>query len=136
MSQEKVEIMRRGLDALNRRDKAAFLALCDPELVNVPPRDWPESEPIRGADSVFDFLAVEAQDAWGAESSSFQYVEFIDAGNSAVVAHMEYQAVGKASGAHVAFSYWQTVTFRHGKVLRIAWFANRAEAIEAARGVA
>ena len=128
--------MRRGLDALNRRDKDAFLALCDPSLANVPPRDWPESEPIRGADSVFDFLAVEAQNAWGAESSSFQYVEFIDAGTNAVVARMEYQAVGKASGAHVAFSYWQSVTFRDGKVLRIEWFGDRAEAIEAARGAA
>jgi ketosteroid isomerase-like protein len=132
VSQEKVEIMRRGLDALNRRDRAAWLALCDPEIENVPPRDWPESEPIRGAEPVFDFLAVEAQNAWGTESSPFEYVEFIDAGNDKVVAHMEWQAVGRASGAHVAFSYWQTVTFRHGKPLRIEWFGDRLEALEAA----
>src|SRR6266487_586337 len=69
MSQENVELVRQGLDAVNRRDRAAWLALCDPELENIPPQDWPESDPIRGGEPVFDFLAVEAQDAWEEDSS-------------------------------------------------------------------
>jgi hypothetical protein len=40
---------------------------------------------------------------------------------------------GKASGATIDWKYWGVVfTFRNGKVLRIEWFANRAEALEAA----
>jgi len=131
VSQENVERARQGLDAINRRDRAAWLALCDPELENMPPRDWPESNPNQGADAVFEFLAVEAQDAWEGESP-YEYVELIDAGNDMIVAHMRREVRGKGSGATVAFSYWQVVTSRDGKSLRIEWFADRAEALEAA----
>ena len=115
MSQENVELVRQGLDAVNRRDSAAWLALCDPELENIPPQDWPESDPIRGGEPVFDFLAVEAQGAWEEDSSPFEYVELIDAGNDRVVADMRREVRGKASGASVAWRYWQVVTFRNGK---------------------
>jgi ketosteroid isomerase-like protein len=128
MSQENVEIVRRGLDAFNRRDTAAWQALCDPELENIPTRYWPESDPIRGREAVWDFF-IEAQDAW--EESSFEYVELIDAGNDKVVADMRREARGKASGASVAWSYWLVVTFRNGKMVRIEWFGDRAEALEA-----
>jgi hypothetical protein len=36
------ETVRRGVDAFNRRDREAWDEVVDPELVNVPPRDWPE----------------------------------------------------------------------------------------------
>jgi hypothetical protein len=75
MSHENVERLRQGLDAFNRRD----LAMCDPTLENVPPRDWPESDTTRGREA----------------------------------------------------SYWQVATFRNGKILRMEWFADRAEALEA-----
>jgi ketosteroid isomerase-like protein len=126
MSQGNVESLRQGLDAFNRRDSAAWLAFCDPELENLPPRDWPESDPIRGPEAVWDFY-VEAQDAW--EEGSFQYVELIDTGNDTVVADMRRVAQGKASGASVAWRYWQVCTFRNGKALRIEWFAERVDAL-------
>jgi ketosteroid isomerase-like protein len=103
MSQENVEILRRGLDAVNRRDGVAWLALCDPELENTPPRDWPESDPIRGSEAVHDFLAIEAQSAWAEEGSPFEYVELIDAGNEKVLGDMRRDVRGKASGASVAW---------------------------------
>jgi ketosteroid isomerase-like protein len=132
MSQENVEIMRQSLAAVNRRDRAAWLALCDPEVENIPPRDWPESDPIRGGESVHDFLVVEAQAAWEEDTSPFEYVELMDAGNDKVVADLRRDVRGKASGASVAFSYWQVVTFRNGKMVRIEWFGDRSEALEAA----
>ena len=130
MSQENVETVRQGLDAVNRRDKPAWLALCDPELENLPPRDWPGSDPIRGAEPVFDFY-VEVQDAWE-EDSPYEYGELIDAGNDKVIARMSAELRGKASGASVAWSYWQLITFRNEKVVRVEWFDERAEALEAA----
>src|SRR2546430_7078961 len=45
MSQKNVDVARKTLDALNRRDRAAWLALNDPESECIPPRDWPESDP-------------------------------------------------------------------------------------------
>ena len=131
MSQENVEVVREGLDAVNRRDRAAWLALCDPELENIPPPDWPESDPIQGREPVFDFLAVQAQDAWEDADARFEYVELIDAGDDKVVGDMRGEVRGKASGASLAWRYWQVVTFRNGNVVRIEWFGDRAEALEA-----
>lgn len=131
MSQENVELVRQGLDAVNRRDRDAWLALVDPEAENVPPRDWPEPAPIRGAGAVFDFY-VGAQDAWDEGSRPYEYVEVIDVGNDKVVTLMQAELHGKASGATVRWAYWQVVTFRNGKPLRVEWFGERAEALEAA----
>ena len=131
MSQENVERLRRCLDAFNRRDLAAWLALCDPELENIPPRDWPESDPVRGPKAVWDFL-VEAQEAWGEESPPFEYAELIDAGGEMVVADVRRDVRGRASGAAVPWSYWQVAAFRDGKLLHSDWFADRSEALEAA----
>jgi ketosteroid isomerase-like protein len=129
MSKEHVETLRLALDAFNRRDKAAWLALCDPEVENVPPRDWPESEPTRGHGAVWDFY-VEAFKAW--DEGALRHSEVIEAGNNKVAAHVRGEMQGKASGAGVPWSFWQVVTFRHGRPVRIEWFAERSEALEAA----
>jgi ketosteroid isomerase-like protein len=60
---ENVDAAQMGLDAFNRRDKAAWLALTDPEIEVVPPREWPESDPIRGRGAVWD-LYVENIEAF------------------------------------------------------------------------
>jgi len=129
MQQENVEILRHGLDAFNRRDKAAFIALCDSGCENFPPREWPESAPIRGAEAIWDFF-VETVESW--EDGSFDWGELIDAGNEKVVANQRGELQGKASGAAVTWSYWVVFTFRDGKIVRWEWFADQAEALDAA----
>ena len=47
------------------------------------------------------------------------------------MAHAYGEMLGEASGATVAASVWSVVTFGNGKMLRIDWFAERAEALEA-----
>jgi ketosteroid isomerase-like protein len=128
MSRENVEVVRRGLTAFNRRDRAAFLAICDAEVENVPPREWPESAPIRGAEAIWDFF-VQAVDAFG--EGSYEWGELIDAGEDRIVANQVREMRGRASGASVAWNYWVVFTFRDGKVLRWEWFADRAEALAA-----
>ena len=128
MSQESVETLRRALDAFNRRDRAVWLAVCDLEVENVPPRDWPESDPIRGSEAVWDFYVEGNQPS---EDSPFENVEFIDAGNDKLVVDMRREVRGKASGAALTWRYWQVATIRNGKLLRIEWFADRAEALKA-----
>jgi ketosteroid isomerase-like protein len=129
MSQENVTLFREAIDAFNRRDRAAWVALCDPEYENVPPRDWPESASIRGPEAIWDFF-VAAQEPW--EEGTFGFGELIDAGNDKVVAEQRAEMRGKASGADVAWSYWHVITFRDGKAMRSEWFIDRAEAFEAA----
>jgi len=129
MSQENVKTLRRALDSFNRRDRLVWLAVCDPECENVPPREWPESAPIRGAEAIWDFF-VEAQDAW--EGGSYDRAPRGHAEDDVIVANQRRQMRGKSSGAGVAWSYWVIFTFRDGKVVRFEWFADRAEALEAA----
>jgi ketosteroid isomerase-like protein len=128
VSQENVEAMRRALDAVNRRDRAAWLAVCDPEAEDVLPREWPESAPARGSEAIYD-LYVENLRPW--DYAVFNYTEFMEAGTDRLVAHQTGELQGQASGAHVAWDYWQVGTFRDRKVLRIEWFADRADALKA-----
>jgi ketosteroid isomerase-like protein len=129
MSQENVETLHRGMDAFNRRDRAAWLALCDPEYETVPSDDWPEIEPIRGAETAWDSY-VQADEQW--EKGDYEYVDVLDAGNDGVVARIRREVRGKASGAGVEYSYWVVVTFRNGKVFRVQWLQERKKALEAA----
>src|SRR3954447_12508267 len=103
MSQENVEMLRRGVDAINRRDKAAWLATFAPDAVMVPAREWPESAPIHGAEAIWDFY-VEVNAAW--EQDPYELGEIIEARDETVVANARREARGKASGAGVTFSYW------------------------------
>ena len=121
--------MRRTLDAFNRGDKAAWVAEHDPNVVMIPARQWPENTPIRGAEAIWDFYLA-ATDTW--DEGVSQIGEAIDAGDTLVVNNRR-EARGVASGANVEFSYWIVATFRSGKPVRLEWFADRAEALQAAR---
>ena len=60
MSQENVETVRLAFEAVSRRDKAAFLAMCDPEVETVPTEAFPS------------LLRPEASKLSGTCSSSFK----------------------------------------------------------------
>ena len=128
MSQENVDLAQKGLDAFNRRDRAAWLALMDPDMEAVPPRDWPESAPIRGSEAMWSFYV---QNIEAFREGVLENVELIDAGNDRVLAHMRGEMQGRLSDASVVFSFWPVSTFRHGKTVRMEWFADQAEALKA-----
>jgi ketosteroid isomerase-like protein len=129
MSQSNIELFRAAVQAFNRGDRAAFLALCDPDYENFPPRDWPESAPIRGREAVWDFF-VQGQEPW--EGGAFELGEVIEVPPDRVVAEQRALMRGAASGANVAWSYWHLITIRDRKAVRSEWFGDRAEALEAA----
>jgi ketosteroid isomerase-like protein len=124
------ETLLRAVDAFNRRDRAALLDFCDPELVNIPPREWPESSAVTGREAVWDFY-VQGNEPW--EDSALSVVELVDASDDKVVAHIRGEMRGRVSGAGVPWSFWGVVTFRNGKVAHVEWFADRAEALGRAR---
>jgi ketosteroid isomerase-like protein len=128
MSTESVKTFRDAVDAFNRRDRLAFLALCDPDYENIPPRDWPESSPTRGREAVWDFF-VQGQEPWGA--GEFELGEIIDGGD-VIVADQRARMRGTASGADVGWAYWHVIFLRNGKGVRSEWFSDRAEALRAA----
>ena len=129
IAQENVQTLRQGLDAFFRRDRQAWLALCDPDFETVPSDDWPELDPIRGAAAAWEFY-VQTDESW--EETPYEYVHDLDAGDDKIVGQMRREMRGKASGASVVYSYWVVATFRGDRVRRIEWFAERADALEAA----
>src|SRR6476619_1895742 len=128
MSQENVEIMRRQVDAFNRGDRTAWLASLDEAYEIAPIDDWPDARAIRGGEAGWDFYLGIAQ------TLSFHRadVEYVDAGADKVLGHQRHRARGQRSGAGVEVDYWIVTTFREGRILRDEWFADRAEALEAA----
>ncbi len=66
------------------------------------------------------------------EETTYKIIDSIDAGGDKIAVQLRADMRGKASGAGVAWSYWQVVTFREGKAVLSEWFTERAEALEAA----
>ena len=116
------------MDAFDRRDRAAWLALCDENYEVVPIGDWPEHDVIEGREAAWDFYR-QVIDVF--ESQDFGDVELRDAGADKVLVHQQNEIRGRESGASVEMDYWVVVTFRDGKVFRDQWFADRAEALKA-----
>jgi hypothetical protein len=99
MSEENVEVVRRGAQAFGRRDRATYLALHDDEFEVVPIRDWPEPG-VRGAEAGWDFYfkIFDAFD-WLPKDPT----EVVDAGADKVLMHYRLALSGRGSHAGVVF---------------------------------
>ena len=126
MSQENVEIVRRLYEAAASRDSAAVFALYDPEVELDSSRlGLGVHRGHEGLRSLFG----EWHRAWG--SIEYSYEELIDAGE-AVIAFVTRHARGRASGVETTQPFTLVWTIRDGRVVRVAWFLTRADALEAA----
>jgi ketosteroid isomerase-like protein len=117
------------MDAFDRRDRAAWLALRDEDFVIVPSRVWPEADVVSGREAAWQFYMKVAQ---AFERFPIGDAEVADAGADKALVHQRHDTRGRASGAEVDINHWVVVTFRNGKIVREQWFADRAEALEAA----
>ena len=129
MSEENVETIRRGIDAYNRGDKAAWLDAYDADVVMIPAREWPESSPTRGREALWDFY-MEALATW--ETAAIPELGEVIDSEDRVVGNSRYVGRGKSSGAPFDFNYWFVATFRNGRQSRVEWFSDREQALEAA----
>ena len=130
MSQENVDIVRNGWQAVGRGDIEAFLALCDPAVV------WDQTHYVsgefdavyHGRDGIKRFL-----EEWR-EFFEGYYVhaeEYIDAGE-AVLTRVRQGGRGKHSGATVQSApYWVVSRVRGALVVRIEFYRDEREALEA-----
>jgi ketosteroid isomerase-like protein len=132
MSRENMEIVQRLFDAADRRDSATLLSLYDEAVV------WDVTR-TDGAD--FEGGIFEGHDglrrwhlAWYAawENTESDVHELIDAGGTRVFSATTQRARGKASGIDLELKQWAVWVIQDGKVIRVEWFTNRHEALEAA----
>ena len=124
MSQENVEIVRRLLEAVNRRDWDAMLETGAPEIEIVTLMSGTHRGHA-GWRRVVEQMAEEV--------SGFQFVpeDFIDVGHDRVVAVTRWGGTGRTSGIAVFATIVFVHTLRGGLVVRQESFRNRAEALKA-----
>jgi len=129
MSQENVEITYQALDAFNRRDLDAFLALCDPDVEHYSRFGEVEGGgPYRGHEGVrswWEKLLAFSPD-FGTE------IEAVQALGNATVARVRQRAQGAESDAPVEQTQWIVTRWRNGKAVWGHIYLSEAEALEAA----
>jgi ketosteroid isomerase-like protein len=128
MSEENVAKARAFIEAYNRRDFDAAVENFDPEIEWILPARQ-SSDSCRGPDEVKRF--------WEGIDETFEELrlepqEWIDAGDR-VATRLRHHGQGKGSGIEINTElYHQVATFRDGRMVRIEYFAEWAEALEAA----
>ena len=128
MSEDNVEVMRRGYEAYAERGVEGFLDSIDPEFELVtPPGLALEPQTYRGHEGVrryFDSF-YDAVDEVRLEAE-----EFIAAGNHVIVP-FRLTTRGRASGIEASMQAVQVWEVRHGKAIRCDVYASVEEAREA-----
>lgn len=128
MSQENVEIVLRGIAAMNRLDPDAFTALCDARfemrLVGA------VGEPVRyvGADGIHEFFRdmSESWADWG-----FEVEEARDLDEHVLITGRQ-RGRGRVSGVEVDSLRAAVVSVRDGAVTELRYFPEPADALKAA----
>jgi ketosteroid isomerase-like protein len=128
VSQENVDKVRNFIAAYNRRDFDAAVGDFDPEIEWVLPARQ-SSDSGQGLDAVFAFfegIDETMEELW------LEPQEHIDAGDR-VATRLRHHGRGKGSGAEIDEElYHQVATFRAGRIVRMEYFADWAEALQAA----
>jgi ketosteroid isomerase-like protein len=130
MSDENVEIARRVVDAVNRRDADAFIAALSPDVEWEDDLFGTESDrTYRGTAEVRQWLD-QIWEPW--ESLHMEVLEIIPAGDDRVVFGFELTARGRESGVETHARFWTVSRIADGKIRSRKTFGDRGEAIEAA----
>jgi ketosteroid isomerase-like protein len=128
MSNENVDRARDFIEAYNRRDFDAAVESFDPEIEWVLPARQ-SSDSCRGPDEIKRF--------WEGLDETFEELrlvpqEFVDAGDH-VATRLRHYGRGKRSGVEIDEEmYHQVATFRAGRMVRIEYFGEWSEALDAA----
>ncbi len=129
MSQENVELLRRGLEHVERT-RQILPELAHPDFV------W-DTTTFRGGVQIGTSVGVDETNQWlaewteGFDNWSIEVLEVIDAGNQ-VVTVMNQRANAQHGGPEVEMRIAQVWTFREGLIARMEMYAERAEAFLAA----
>jgi ketosteroid isomerase-like protein len=129
VADDNIELVRHALDLYNAGDVDAFVDLfTDDGEVETDPR-FPEGGTFSGRESVRRFIAGLHQGWQGGSAVTLK--EMRRAGDS-VLADWSWHAKGERSGIDVSSDWFGLWTLRDGRITRLRFFYDRAEALEAA----
>ena len=128
MSQENVEIVRRGFEAYNAGDLGSLREVYDPGVVWHHLEGWPEPGPSVGQDAVLREVE-QLRGAWQGLDKLEILGDPVDVGDRVVV-RVVWR--GSGSGPNVAMEFAYLFTLRKGRVITIQMYWDHAEALEAA----
>jgi ketosteroid isomerase-like protein len=130
MSDENVEIIRRGFETMQRDGWQTLFSLIDPEFeLTTPPDLAMEPDTYRGEAGLRRYF-----EAFEDAMEDIQIVpegEFLGAGEKVFVP-FRLSARGRETGIEATQHAFQVWTMRAGKGLRVEIFASREQALEAA----
>jgi ketosteroid isomerase-like protein len=131
MSDENVELVRKGFEALRERGPEGLLdELIDPEFEMTTPSNLAsEPDTYRGHDGIrryFDSFYEVMDDIY------MEGHEFLAVGDRVVV-DFTLHATGRSTGIAAGQNAFQVWTLKEGKAIRLELFATREEAIAATR---
>lgn len=130
MSQEDVRLVRRAVEAFNRRDLEAMAAYShdDLEFVSVMAAVDAEAARFRGRDTWVSYFAFmdEIWDGWRMED-----IQVWDAGDNRVAATFHIHGTGRQSGARLSREVGITHEIRAGKLWRMRSYLVPSDALKA-----
>jgi ketosteroid isomerase-like protein len=129
MSNENVEVLRRGFEAINGGDIDRILEFIHPEFeAEIPPELSAEPDTYRGHEGIRRYFQT-FEDAM--DEIHFEPERFWDA-EDRVVAVVRVSAKGRETGIAVEQLTAQLWTIRDGKAAGVRAYASLAEALDAA----
>src|SRR5687767_2002234 len=123
MSEENVEIVRKMIDDLRRRDWTAWLEAFDPEVEFRLPPEWPDEEAGTGREAALASMKGTVEFVEDLDISIHEVRELDDDDDRLlVIGHVA--AKGAGSGVPVDFDRYDLVTMREGKIVRSEIFLD------------
>jgi ketosteroid isomerase-like protein len=129
MSQEWVDLVRLGFEAIERGDMAMFDGMTTEDLVLVQPPEVPDTKTYEGRGAIVDALE-DWPNQW--EDFRMDLIEIIDAGDEVAVSVTRHRGRGRECGIEMDFEVFYVQRGRNGKLARMEMFFSRAQALEAA----
>jgi ketosteroid isomerase-like protein len=125
MSQENVELIRRGTDAFRRKDWEAFDEIVDPHISLRMDSRWPERRAY-GREAAIDFY----REASASGGSDLRIDDIVDLGDR-VLFRLCWHMQGSQSGLAGEQRYSIISTIREGRVILEEFFLDHDDALQA-----
>jgi ketosteroid isomerase-like protein len=128
MLRENVQVIRRCWEAISHGGPEALLDFADPEIEWHVRSDLPDADVYRGPDG---FRALLQRFDESFDDQQYEPLDYIAAGEEAVVVPLRWSARGRGSGA-TAVERQETWVFTvtEGRITRVDEYPTREEALE------